>query len=373
MNLGFNPSLASGTLPQFDTLRITLSDAGCDSVISIMLTGRGIDSGLAADNIDFDSVLIGQCRDSSTFIGNPCGPSVIIDSILSKNPAFHLADSLPDTIPSLGSSIRFSFCPQSSDTGVQTDTITFYPSDSLPFTIVLHGIGVEPKPSSFWVHFTISNETVNAGETATVSITLDSSTLTGKHAIRGVVSFDPVVLSPAVSPNLGFPIVAQVIAPDSIVFSNTFSDTIDFSDPGSFNESIHWLALLGPSATTVIGLDLTADTALNVIVKQGSVTVTDCTGLNGEFSPGGDYAMGPIMPNPASEIATLPLTLGNDGYVEAGLYDMTGRLIENILEQSFTRGSYTINIPMSGLASARYMVVVSSLGWRVAQPFVVDR
>ena len=99
---------------------------------------------------------------------------------------------------------------------------------------------------------------------------------------------------------------------------------------------------------------------------QGSITVTDCTGLNGEFSPGGDYSMGPIMPNPASEIATLPLTLGNDGYVEAGLYDMTGRLVESILAQSFVRGSYAINIPMNGLASARYMVVVSSLGWRGA-------
>ncbi len=358
LQFAFNPI---DTLDHSDTLHITLSNGSCDSVIAIILTGRGIESGLAAESIDFDSTLTGQCRDDSALIGNPCGPSVTIDSVVVKNPAFRLTDSLPITVPSLGSEeIRFRFCP--SDTAVETDTVTLYPEGSSPFTLVLRGIGF--TRSSSWAHFTISSAAARAGDTVTTSITLDSSSLTGLDAVRGVISYDPMVVSPLG----GFSFAIQPILPDSVVVMGT----IDFSSPGLI-EDISWLTLLGPRASSIIGFQLSTDTALNVEVKTGTITVTDCTGLNGQLSPSGDYVLGPIAPNPASEIASVPLTLGNDGYVEAGLYDMTGKLIQNVLAQSFTRGSYTVNIPMSGLASGRYMIVVSSLGWRAATPLVVDR
>ena len=344
-------------------LHISLNDADCDSTIAILLTGRGIVSGLAAENIDFDSVLVGQCREDSSLIGNPCGPAVTIDSVTLSHAAFKLISALPIIIPSLGSSeVLFSFCPL--DTGMITDTATLYPSDSLPFTLVLHGIGAAPLAATQWAYFTISSAAANAGNSVTTTITLDSSSLTSSHTIRAAVSYDPDVVSPL----MGFSFPTQPVLPDSV----TFSGAIDFSNHHPI-EYITWLTLLGPRASTAIKLALTADTPVNVIVNSGTITVTDCTGLNGQFSPGGDYALGPVTPDPASEIASLALTLGNDGYVEAGLYDMTGRLVENILSQSFTRGSYAVNIPMSGLASGRYMVVVNSLGWRDVRPLIIDR
>jgi Abnormal spindle-like microcephaly-assoc'd, ASPM-SPD-2-Hydin len=366
LQFAFTPSELSDTTQQSDTLHITLSDAGCDTVIAIVLTGRGIDSGLAADPIDFDSVLTGQCPEDSSLIGNPCGPSVIIDSVTLTNPFIHFVSLDPDTIPSHGSAEAvFRFCPL--DTGTETDTAILYPHGGEPFTVALHGIGF--ARGNPWAHFTISSASARADSVVTTSITLDSSSLTGKHRVRGVISFDPVVLSPIISPNVGFPISAQQVDPDSIAFI----DSINFSDPGLI-EDIAWLTLVGPRASSAINFLITFDTNnVNVTVVPGKVTVTDCTGLNGQFSPGGDYALGPVTPNPATDVASLSLTLGNDGYVEAGLYDMTGKLIQNILAQSYNRGSYTITIPMDGLSSGRYMIVLTSLGWRAARPLVVDR
>ncbi len=359
LHLAFAPG---DTLAHSDTLRISVSDAGCDSTIAIALIGRGIVTGLAANPIDFGPVLIGNCREDSILVADPCGPSAIIDSVQVKNPAFKIISSLPDTILSLGSAeLVFRFCPQ--DTGTATDTITLFPKEGQSFSAILNGSGfTHPNP---WVHFTVSSAAVRAGDTATTSITLDSSSLAGKHLVRGVVSFDPIV----VLPEGGFLITVQTVAMDSV----GFMDSIDFSNPG-FIGYIQWLALLGPRPSTEIGLAVTAaDTFVNIQVSPGKVTVTDCTGLNGQFSPGGSYAMGPIIPNPASNVASLALTLGNDGYVEAGLYDMMGKLVESILAQSFARGSYTVNIPMTSLASGRYMVVVHSLGWEASRPLVVDR
>jgi hypothetical protein len=361
LHFTFNPS---DTLEHFDTLHFTMSDAGCDSTIAIVLTGRNIDSGLAAEPIDFDSVLVNVCRDDSTVVENPCGPAVTIDSVKLNNPAFQLLDSLPVSIPSLDSrEVTFRFCPSPSDTGVETDTaILFYGGKT--FRMGLRGIGTTLKNP--WAHFTISSVSAKAGENATTSITLDSSSLKGSHPVRGVVSFDPSV----VYFMQGSPVFAQSIDPDSVLFSTS----INFDFPGPV-EYISWMALLGPHVSTTIGLELTLSdkTYLNVMVNPGTVIVTDCTGLNGQLSPGGDYALGPVTPNPASDIASIPLTLGNDGYVEAGLYDMTGRLVKTLLSQSFARGKYAIAIPMDGLASARYMVVVHSLGWRAMRPLIIGR
>jgi hypothetical protein len=357
LHLAFAPS---DTLVHSDTLRVTMSDAGCDSTIAIALVGRGIVTGLAAEFIDFGSVLVDTCREDSMLVANPCGPAAKIDSIRFTNPAFRLLDSIPISIPSDGSvEVAFRFCPQ--DTGIAIDTITIIPDSGAPFNAVLRGMGfTHPNP---WAHFTLSRAAVPAGDKATTSITLDSSSLAGKHLVRGVVSFDPTV----VSPEGGFLIRLQTAAMDSA----DFEDTIDFSNPGPIG-SVNWLALLGPRASTQIGLAMTADTFVNIQVLPGEVTVTDCTGLNGQFSPGGSYSMGPVIPNPASGAASVALTLGNDGYVEAGLYDMAGKLIENIVAQSFARGSYAVNIPMSSLASGRYLVVVHSLGWEASRPLIIN-
>ncbi len=361
LRFSFTPSEPSDTVEMLDTVQLILGDAGCDSTIDIILSGKGIDSGLAAESIDFDSVLVPDCGEDSSLIGNPCGPSVSIDSIAWKSSAFQPASSMPILVPSFGSAeVKFRFCP--SDSGTEIDTATLYPNIGQPFKLALRGTGF--KEGSLWAHFTISNAAARAGDTVVTTIRLDSSSLKGQYPASVAVTYDPSVVA-FIS---GFTSPAHSVLQDSVAFS----ETIDFSNPG-FIEAISWLTLLGPRASSAIGLKLTTDTSVNIEVTRGSVVVTDCTGLNGQFVPGGNYAIGPVTPDPASESASFGLQLGNDGFVEAGLYDMTGKLITNILAQSFTRGTYTINIPMDALSSGRYMLEVSSLGWRVATPFIIDR
>jgi len=357
--LAFSPQ---DTVLYNDTLRVIFQVAGCDSQIAIVLNGSGIRTGLAANAIHFDSILVDSCRTDSTLVANPCGlAAIIIDSVRVKNAAFKILSPLPDTIPALGSrEVTFNFCPSVS--GEEVDTVTFFPHGQQPFDAVLSGIGVTKE--DLWAHFTISDAAVRAGDGATTSIRLDSSSIKGQHQVRVAISYDPEVvffLS-------GSPYLAQPVGTDTIAFSGM----IDF-DTSGFIESVTWRALLGPCVSTFIGLSLMPDTIGNVIVDQGTVTITDCTGLNGHLSPGGNYSIGPITPDPASEVASFNLELGNDGYVEAGLYDMTGRLIEPILAKSYICGTYAIAIPMETLSSGHYMVEVNSLGWRAVRPFVVDR
>ncbi len=351
------------TIQQFDTLHITLNDGVCDSLIAIVLSGRGIDSGLAAEAIDFDSVAVGVCREDSMFVENPCGPPVTIDSVAFVHSAFQLVDSTPLLIPSPGSlEVVFRFCPL--DSGMEADTAIFYPHVGQPFKAVLRGIGVSQPASADRAYFTVSSLSARSDSTVTTIVTLDSSSLKGTHPVRAVIGYDPSVVYFLG----GSPVPAQAVGSDSI----QFSPTIDFDSTG-FIESISWLTLLGPRPSSVIGLAMTTDKPVDVRVKNGTITVTDCTGLNGQFSVGGAYTLGPVTPNPASDIVGFNLTLGNDGYVESGLYDMTGRLVEPLLAKSFIRGSYAITISTESLASGRYMVVVRSLGWCAEKPLIIDR
>jgi hypothetical protein len=349
------------TIEQFDTLKFIAIFNGCDSAISILLTGSGIDSGLAAESVDFDSVVAGDCRDSSIFVQNPCGPETIIDSVHISDTSFKLISLLPDTIPSDGSAyLYFKFCPDTA--GEETDTIRLYPETGGPFTSILKGYGY--TSATPWAHFTISSAVVQAGSQAVTTLTLDSSSLSGIDSVKGAFVFDPEVLSYSGSDSFGI----TMKSPDSAIFSTV----VDFGTPG-VKGHVTWNTLVGPHTSSAIGLVLRTDTPLILTVRNGEVSVTDCFGLDGNLSPGGPYDLSPVSPDPIFDRATATLTLGNDGYAEAKIYDMTGREIETILEQSFQRGTYMVDIPTDGLSSGRYMIVVSSLGWRAAKPFVIDR
>jgi len=354
-------SFCPDTFVYFDTLHFLSSAEGCDSVIAVALHGTGIITGLATEPVTFDSTLVGGCSYDSMFVSNPCGPATVIDSVSNSNADFHLVSPQPDTIPPNGTiKLLFQFCPTM--VGTESDTAVLFLHDGSSLRETLAGVGIARVIP--WAHFTISDTIVRMGDQAVSSIRLDSSSLKGRHAIRAVVSFDPTVLSPA--PSFPNPITSAGID------SETFSDTIDFGTP-SFLEAIIWNTLAGPLDSSSVGLTVTTDTPIKVIVNNGSVTLTDCFGLAGHLASSGSYALGPITPNPSASEASATMTLGSDGYVEAAIYDMAGRLVQTLLQQRFTRGSYQLTIPTNGLSSGRYMLEINSMGWRAAAPFVMDR
>ncbi|HET6402262.1 MAG TPA: choice-of-anchor D domain-containing protein [Candidatus Kapabacteria bacterium] len=350
------------TLERFDTLRFFASTSGCDSNIAIVLSGIGVDSGPAAKPLAFDSVLVGKCQDDSLLIDNPCGPASVIDTILFKSSDFQRVSSFPDTIPSLGSlRLAVQFCP--SGAGMESDTAILVLHTGEHIRAPLTGVGV--VRTNPWAHFTISNTIVRMGDQAVSSIRFDSSSLTGQHSIWAVVSFNPTVLSPVSS----FPNSTSNAGNDSEVFYAV----LHFQGDTGFIESITWNTLAGPNDSSTIDLSITTDAPLTVVVKKGSVSLTDCFGLAGRLASSGSYALGPVTPNPAAGEASVMMTLGSDGYVEAAIYDMAGGLAETVLQQNFTRGNYQLTIPTDGLSSGRYILEINSMGWRAVAPFVVDR
>lgn len=361
----FRPQPAD-TVMQTDTFFFTATVNGCDSAIAIPVSGSGLDSGLAAEPLSFDSVLVGKCKNDSIVIGNPCGPTAILDTAILANKDFTIISTFPDTVYSpQGARLTIQFCP--SHAGMDMDTATLVFRSGVRIADVLSGVGIiRANP---WAHFTVSSTTVPLDTQAIISIRLDSSSLTGKHPIKAIVTFDPTVLSLVSS----FGPIATPVRADSVTFSDP---ALDFSKSsmGESIESLTWNTLAGPRSVSPVDLSVSVlDTFVNVQVQNGSVTLTECHGLEGQLASGGSYTLGTITPDPASEAASVTMQLGGDGYVEATIYDMTGHLVENILQETLQQGSYQLRIPTTSLASGRYMLQINSMGWHASAPFVVQR
>ncbi len=80
-----------------------------------------------------------------------------------------------------------------------------------------------------------------------------------------------------------------------------------------------------------------------------------------------------IYPNPAVETAHIEFGMPTDAYVSAGLYDVSGRLVEKLVDENLAAGVHTISYSASHLASGNYSVVLLSGGMRMRESFVVNR
>ena len=366
VHIRFEPASAAY---QTDTLLMTASVLGCDSQYVVMLSGTGTTVKLAAEALDFDTVTAGQCKEDSLLIQNPCGPDIVIDSVISSGTVFRYVEPPLPLLVRSGSTIElhFLYCPI--DSSLSEDTVLLIDSLHEIYTTTLHGAGrVAAKP---WAHFTILKATVVAGDVTSTALRLDSTSLTGLHDLQATITFDPEVVSPESSA----PYSGNLVTPDAYTFQGTF----DFSNAPQFVASIRWLGLLGPRASTPLNLTLTADTELDVSVTLGVITVVDCSNLTGHVSVAGAYHLGNIIPDPVGGAVFgvaaphVQIDLGNDGYVEAGIYDLTGRIEKQVLARLFERGSYMLSIPISGLSSGRHFFVICSLGWREIRPFLLIR
>ena len=348
-----------------DILQFTARTLGCDSIYTIPISGTGTIDGLAADSLDFGSVVVGGCREDSLRIQNTCGPTATIDSIHVHDAQFKCTANFPLTIPSKSSvEIHFMYCPTA--VGFIAETIQIQPHDTTSFSTILRGIG-SSKPARIAYFRITSAPLIQPDSIARTELWLDSASFGGIDSLMAVkISFDPSVVYPVG----GTPMTTSLILPDTLAVS-PFS--LDFSKTPVFVEAIDWRGLIGPRTFTSLGLTIVADTPLDVRVTQGGVTVQDCYGLNGRISVAGPYKLGQVNADLAPGRGEVSVELGNDGFVEASIYDVTGRLSKQVLSGYMKPGTYQLALPFSGIASGRYFLVVSSLGWREVRPFSLDR
>ncbi len=360
VRVAFHP-LAAG--PSRDTLRIIIAAFGCDSNYQIPIARTGTVDGLAVDSAEFGVLDLGDCKDDSIRIQNTCGPVETVDTVLGLTPGFQCLSAFPITIPSKGSAqLHFRYCPAKAGNGI--DTIQILQRSGGRFQSLLRGTGRSlVVPSAY---FTVSSpELIRPGDTARTDIWLDSATLTGIHTLYSTkVSFDPSVVLPlSVSPGQFTRIMTDSIVSGAI--------QLDFSKRAQFVQSISWLALIGPSLFSPIRISLLPDTLVELHIRQGSISVQDCSGLNGQISVAGPYRLGQVVPDAAPGKGEVEIELGNDGYVEASIFDLTGRLSRTALSEFKRGGRYILPLPLSGVSSGRYFLVVSSNGWRAVRPFSI--
>ena len=80
-----------------------------------------------------------------------------------------------------------------------------------------------------------------------------------------------------------------------------------------------------------------------------------------------------IYPNPTVEIAHIDFSLPTDAHVTAAIYDISGRLVDQLIDDNFSSGEHVISYNASRLASGTYSVVLLSDGKRMMRSFVVSR
>ncbi|MEL6824355.1 MAG: T9SS type A sorting domain-containing protein, partial [Calditrichota bacterium] len=80
------------------------------------------------------------------------------------------------------------------------------------------------------------------------------------------------------------------------------------------------------------------------------------TGISVESEPGisETYHLGQNYPNPFNPATTIPFSLPNRQQVRIILYDMNGRLVQNLLNTTLPAGNHQLNFNLQQLASGVY-------------------
>ncbi|HIE05398.1 MAG TPA: T9SS type A sorting domain-containing protein [bacterium (Candidatus Stahlbacteria)] len=78
-----------------------------------------------------------------------------------------------------------------------------------------------------------------------------------------------------------------------------------------------------------------------------------------------------LAPNPSKGTATLSFTIDSPGNVKALLYDATGRLVDNLLDERRSAGTHTIKINRPSLPSGIYFVRVETANWEAAERLIL--
>ena len=80
-----------------------------------------------------------------------------------------------------------------------------------------------------------------------------------------------------------------------------------------------------------------------------------------------------IFPNPAVQSAHLEMDLPNDEHVSAKIFDISGRLVANVVDADFTAGDHLLPIELSGIGSGTYSIVLTAGSERSMRTFIVKR
>lgn len=115
---------------------------------------------------------------------------------------------------------------------------------------------------------------------------------------------------------------------------------------------------------------------LEASAPTGEVSVVVCLSPGGTSRPPDSRArptLRPNYPNPAGRATTVPLFLPRPGRVHLRLYDMLGRYVATIVDDTLPAGEHAVPVSTRSLAAGHYFVVLDAEGERLARSMVVIR
>jgi len=74
------------------------------------------------------------------------------------------------------------------------------------------------------------------------------------------------------------------------------------------------------------------------------------------------YSIEQNYPNPFSNTSEVEITLANSGNVHLAILDVTGQVVENVMDQQMEAGSFSVTIHADELASGTYFCQMTSGG-----------
>ena len=91
--------------------------------------------------------------------------------------------------------------------------------------------------------------------------------------------------------------------------------------------------------------------------ENHNITVIENLGLSNMPT---EMALDPAYPNPFNPSTNLSYTLADEGVIKLSIYDINGRLVENIVDSYQYAGTYNISWNASNFSSGIYFVSLST-------------
>jgi hypothetical protein len=139
------------------------------------------------------------------------------------------------------------------------------------------------------------------------------------------------------------PMTNSVVFP-VMIYSNEEKETVTFR----YYDSI---------TGTVYGFQDNVEFTTNMFTEDVSSTILLSGSYDWNRGPvPTEYKLGTAYPNPFNPVTTLEYSTVNDGYVSINVYDITGRLVDVLVNENKQAGNYTITWNAGDLPSGLYLV-----------------
>ncbi|HEX9950756.1 MAG TPA: T9SS type A sorting domain-containing protein [Rubricoccaceae bacterium] len=168
--------------------------------------------------------------------------------------------------------------------------------------------------------------------------------------------------------NVPYPM--SVEAGSSAAFANrSFSLAFTAANPNGIYQTLDLLGYAGPNVADTTTPDGIQDQWFMRALSDNAFAPS--AGEDGAANRA--VALGQPYPNPASGIVELPFALRDAGAASISVYDVTGREVAVVANQTFASGGQSVQFDASALSAGVYVVVLQANGERSTQRLSVVR